>query len=89
MTSIARGTLGFTRAELANLGNESAWLDAKDKVIRGSEKSSIIVSDEQEKLTAFLWAEDGKVLLLNEGRLLIAQYIYIYIWYLNGACVIK
>ena len=65
---IARGTPGFSGAELKNLVNEAALLaakrgkdmiyiedieDAKDKVIMGVEKKSIIISDEQKKLTAY------------------------------------
>ena len=65
---IARGTPGFSGADLANLINEAALLaakreknaidikdveDAKDKVIMGVERRSVIISDEQKKLTAY------------------------------------
>lgn len=65
---IARGTFGFSGAALANLVNESALLaarkgkqevditdleDAKDKIIMGVELRSIMMSDEQKKLTAY------------------------------------
>ena len=65
---IARGTPGFSGAELRNLVNESALLAAnkgkkyvemsdiessKDKVLMGIEKKSLIISDERKKLTAY------------------------------------
>jgi len=65
---IARGTPGFSGAELANLVNEAALLaarrnkkevemqdleEAKDKVMMGVERRSMIMSDEQKKLTAY------------------------------------
>ncbi|MEX1147497.1 MAG: ATP-dependent zinc metalloprotease FtsH [Sphingomonadales bacterium] len=65
---IARGTPGFSGADLANLVNESALLaarrgkkvvnmaefeDAKDKVMMGSERRSMVMSDEEKKLTAY------------------------------------
>lgn len=65
---IARGTPGFSGADLANLVNESALLaarkgkkevdmvdleEAKDKVMMGVERRSMVMSDEQKKLTAY------------------------------------
>jgi cell division protease FtsH len=65
---IARGTPGFSGAELANLVNESALLaarkgkskvdmsdleNAKDKVMMGVERRSMAMSDEQKALTAY------------------------------------
>ena len=65
---IARGTPGFSGADLANLVNEAALLaarrnkrlvtnaefeDAKDKVMMGAERKSMVMSDEEKKLTAF------------------------------------
>lgn len=65
---IARGTPGFSGAELANLVNEAALLaarkgkkevdmvdleEAKDKVLMGVERRSMAMSDEQKKLTAY------------------------------------
>ena len=65
---IARGTPGFSGADLANLVNESALLaarrnlkrvsqkeleDAKDKVMMGAERRSMVMSDEEKKLTAY------------------------------------
>lgn len=65
---IARGTPGFTGADLANLVNEAALLaarrdrkvismkeleEAKDKVMMGAERKSMVVSEEEKKLTAY------------------------------------
>lgn len=65
---IARGTPGFSGADLANLVNEAALLaarrgkqvvgmaefeDAKDKVMMGSERRSMAMTEEEKKLTAF------------------------------------
>jgi len=66
--TIARGTPGFSGADLANLVNEAALLaarrskrlvtqqefeDAKDKVMMGAERRSLVMSDEEKKLTAY------------------------------------
>ncbi len=65
---IARGTPGFSGADLANLVNEAALLaarknrrvvsmqdleDAKDKVMMGTERRSMVMSDEEKRLTAY------------------------------------
>jgi cell division protease FtsH len=65
---IARGTPGFSGADLMNLVNESALLaarrgkrivthaefeDAKDKVMMGAERKSMAMSAEEKKLTAY------------------------------------
>ncbi len=65
---IARGTPGFSGADLANLVNEAALLaarrdknlvtqrdfeDAKDKVMMGTERKSMIMSDEEKENTAY------------------------------------
>jgi cell division protease FtsH len=65
---IARGTPGFSGADLANLINEAALLaarrgkrvvgmqeleDAKDKVMMGSERRSMVMSDEEKRNTAY------------------------------------
>ncbi len=64
---LARGTSGFSGADLANLVNEAAlsaarhnlrtvrMIDfefAKDKVLMGSERRSMIISDEEKRITA-------------------------------------
>ena len=66
--TIARGTPGFSGADLANLVNEAALLAAragkrvvtmsdfeaaKDKVMMGTERRSMVMSDDEKKLTAF------------------------------------
>ncbi|MGH6873230.1 MAG: ATP-dependent zinc metalloprotease FtsH [Rhizomicrobium sp.] len=66
--TIARGTPGFSGADLANLVNEAALLaarrgkrvvtmseleDAKDKVMMGAERRSLAMSEEEKKLTAY------------------------------------
>src|SRR5580692_6822905 len=65
---IARGTPGFSGADLANLVNEAALMaarknrrmvtqadfeDAKDKVMMGAERRSMAMSDEEKKNTAY------------------------------------
>ena len=65
---IARGTPGFSGADLANLINEAALLaarankkfvsmeqldSAKDKVMMGTERKSMVISEEERKLTAY------------------------------------
>lgn len=65
---IARGTPGFSGADLANLVNESALLaarrnrrtvsmseleEAKDKVMMGSERRSMVMTEEEKRLTAY------------------------------------
>jgi len=65
---IARGTPGFSGADLANLVNEAALMaarknkrlvdmrdfeDAKDKVMMGAERKSVVMSDKQRETTAY------------------------------------
>ena len=65
---IARGTPGFSGADLANLVNEAALLaarknrrvvsmqeleDAKDKVMMGAERRSMVMTEEEKRLTAY------------------------------------
>jgi cell division protease FtsH len=65
---IARGTPGFSGADLANLVNEAALLaarigrrvvtmaefeSAKDKVMMGAERRSLIMTEDERKLTAY------------------------------------
>lgn len=80
---IARGTPGFSGADLANLVNEAALLaarrnkrtvnmsemeDAKDKVMMGSERRSMVMTDEEKKLTAYHEAGHAIVMLHVEGH---------------------
>ncbi|HZO51567.1 MAG TPA: ATP-dependent zinc metalloprotease FtsH [Bryobacteraceae bacterium] len=68
LSVIARGTPGFAGADLANLVNEAALIAArqnrkvvtmhdfevaKDKVIMGAERKSMMLSDEEKKTTAY------------------------------------
>ena len=68
LKTVARGTPGFSGADLANLVNEAALLaarrskrmvtqqefeDAKDKVMMGAERRSLVMSEEEKKLTAY------------------------------------
>jgi cell division protease FtsH len=77
---LARGTPGFTGADLENLVNEAALLaakrnrkrigmkeleQAKDKVLMGTERRSLIISDEEKKDTAYHEA----------GHALVAKFI--------------
>jgi cell division protease FtsH len=65
---LARGTPGLAGADLANMVNEAALLaarkgrkqvgmldfeDAKDKIMMGSERKSLLISDEEKKVTAY------------------------------------
>ena len=76
---LARGTSGFSGADLANLVNEAAlnaarynkkvvamgdFEFAKDKVLMGSERRSMIISDDEKKVTAI--HEAGHALLAVE-----------------------
>ncbi len=68
LSVVARGTPGFSGADLANLVNEAALLaarknkhkvtskdfdDAKDKVLMGSERKSMAMDENEKKLTAY------------------------------------
>lgn len=76
VTVVARGTVGFSGADLANLVNEAAlnaarynrkavqmtdFEFAKDKVLMGAERRSMIISDDEKKVTAI--HEAGHALL--------------------------
>ena len=65
---LARGTPGFTGADIENMVNEAALMaarrgkekiemddfeDAKDKVLMGAERKSMIISEEEKKITAY------------------------------------
>ncbi len=66
--TIARGTPGFVGADLANLVNEAALMaarfgqetvtmldfeEAKDKVMMGAERKSMVLSEKEKKITAY------------------------------------
>jgi cell division protease FtsH len=68
LSVLARGTPGFTGADIENMVNEAALMaarrekdkvemiefeDAKDKVMMGTERRSMIISDEEKKTTAY------------------------------------
>jgi cell division protease FtsH len=78
---IARGTPGFSGADLANLVNEAALLaarrnkrlvamqefeDAKDKVMMGAERRSMVMTDDEKKMTAYHEAGHA-IVSLNEA----------------------
>ena len=79
LKTIARGTPGFSGADLANLVNEAALLaarrgkrvvtnkefeDAKDKVMMGAERRSLVMSESEKQLTA--WHEAGHAIVALE-----------------------
>ena len=68
ITTVARGTPGMSGADLANLVNEAALLavrrshdklymidleDAKDRVLLGAERKSMVMKEEERRLTAY------------------------------------
>src|SRR5690606_27828758 len=68
VSRVARGTPGFSGADLENLVNEAALIaarankarlemedfeHAKDKILMGSERRSMIVSEEDKRVTAY------------------------------------
>ena len=68
LATVAKGTPGFSGADLENLVNEAALLaarkdkqkvemedfeEAKDKVLIGAERKSMFLSDEEKRITAF------------------------------------
>jgi len=78
LRKIARGTPGFSGADLANMVNEAALIaarrnhakitmqdfeDAKDKVMMGLERKSLVMSEEEKRLTAY--HEAGHALLAH------------------------
>ena len=65
---VAKGTPGFSGADLANLVNEAALLaarrskrivtakefeDARDKILMGAERRTLLMTDEEKKMTAY------------------------------------
>ncbi len=80
---IARGTPGFSGADLANLVNEAALLaarkgkrvvsmaefeEAKDKVMMGAERRSMVMTEDEKKLTAYHEAGHALVSLEVPGN---------------------
>jgi cell division protease FtsH len=96
--TIARGTPGFVGADLANIVNEAALMaarfgqdqvtmldfeEAKDRVMMGAERKSMVLSDKEKQLTAFheaghaicnIYCEEAdplhKVTIIPRGRAL-------------------
>ncbi len=81
---VARGTPGFSGADLANLVNEAALLsarrnklkitmrefeDARDKVMMGAERRTLAMTDEEKEMTAYHEAGHAIVGLNMEGSL--------------------
>ncbi len=82
LETLARGTPGFSGADLANLINEAALLaarrsktkvamidfeDSKDKVMMGKERKSMIISEEEKTNTAYHEAGHTLVAKLTPG----------------------
>jgi cell division protease FtsH len=82
LNTIARGTPGMVGADLANLVNEAALLaarrnhkrvntpdfeDAKDKVMMGTERRSLVISDTEERSTSYHEAGHALVARLQPG----------------------
>lgn len=98
LNTIARGTPGFVGADLANLVNEAALMaarfgqdvvtmldfeEAKDKVMMGAERKSMVLSDKEKTITAYheaghavcnIYCEEAdplhKVTIIPRGRAL-------------------
>ena len=79
---IAKGTPGFSGADLANLINESALLaarankelvgmadieSAKDKVLMGTERRSMVIPENEKKVTAYHEAGHAIVAIMTKG----------------------
>ena len=80
---IARGTPGFSGADLTNLVNEAALMaarrnkrmvtqsefeDAKDKVMMGAERKSLVMTEEEKMLTAYHEGGHAIVAAQRQGR---------------------
>ena len=83
LSKIARGTPGFTGADLANLINEAAIIaskfnkdmitvsdfeEARDKILLGKERKSVVLSQEDRTITAFHEAGHALVRLLSPAH---------------------
>merc|ERR1712146_524089 len=81
--TIARGTPGFSGADLANIVNEAALLaarknkknvsmiefeEAKDKVMMGSERRSMVMTEDEKEKTAYHEADHALVMLNAKGH---------------------
>jgi cell division protease FtsH len=82
LKTVAKGTPGFSGADLANLVNESALLaarrskrivtanefeDARDKILMGAERRTMLMTDEEKKMTAYHEAGHALVSLNMPG----------------------
>src|SRR5690606_3922016 len=82
VTTLAKGTPGMSGADLANLVNEAALLaarkgkdkvfmedleEAKDKVMLGAERKSMVLSDSERRLTAYHEAGHAVIALRLPG----------------------
>ncbi len=83
VTTLARGTPGMAGADLANLVNEGALLaarrnhdkiymadfeEAKDKVMLGAERKSMVMKDEERRLTAYHEAGHAVCAIMVKGN---------------------
>ena len=83
ITSLARGTPGMAGADLANLVNEGALLaarrnhdriymadleEAKDKVLLGAERKSLVMKEDERKLTAYHEAGHSVCAMMVKGN---------------------
>ena len=83
VTTLARGTPGMSGADLANLVNEGAllaarrghdkiWMadleEAKDKVMLGAERKSLVMREEERRLTAYHEAGHAVCAMLVKGN---------------------
>jgi cell division protease FtsH len=79
---LARGTPGFTGADLENMVNEAALLaargdkskiemndfeEAKDKVLMGTERKSMLITEEEKRITAYHESGHALVAMLTPG----------------------
>ena len=96
---LARGTPGFSGADLSNLVNEAAlyaarqhktqvdmrdFESAKDKVMMGVERRSLVISDEEKRVTAYHEGGhtfSGQVLLVQ--TLFIKSRLFLVAWHLG------